>query len=67
MAEAGDVQIFKAVAVEIGSDYAVRPAGIRQAGLLGHVGERAVAIIVIEGAARSARIGPLSTVSALVK
>ena len=45
-----------AVTVEIGGDYAVGPAGIRQAGLFGYVRESAVAIVAIESATRGMRV-----------
>ena len=57
MAETGDVQIFPPVAIEVGGQNAHGPARVSYAGVVGHVGEGAVAIIVVERAPRAFRIG----------
>src|SRR6516162_670225 len=48
MAVAGDQEIGVAVIIEIGGDYAEAVAIARDAGLIGHVGELAVAVITVK-------------------
>ena len=52
IAEAADEEIELAIVVVVEPDGATTPAGRRHAGLVRHVGESAIAIVVIENAAR---------------
>ena len=58
LAPVGDEQIVESVVVVVANSDARRPAGAEQAGLLRHVGERAVAVVLVQAVGRAPAARP---------